>query len=211
MDLTGHRYGRLTVVSYEGMTPSRNKLWRCRCDCGGESIAQLGNLRNGTTQSCGCLHSEVTRQINSRHGLSKTPEYQAWRAIQDRCYNANLPVYKNYGARGITVCQRWRDSLAAFIKDMGPRPSRRHSIDRIDNDGNYEPGNCRWATALQQARNRRACVRLTHNGRTMSPAEWAAVTGLNYGTIMSRVEHGWPTERVLAPLTRHARYPRVRR
>jgi hypothetical protein len=126
----------------------------------------------------------------------KTPEYRAWSAMKLRCANPNNEQYHNYGGRGITVCDRWRQSFAAFLVDMGPRPSPRHSIDRIDNNGNYEPGNCRWATSREQNRNRRNNIVLTHDGRTMCLADWARELGVPRGTLLARYRDGQPPDRI---------------
>lgn len=131
------------------------------------------------------------------HGMTKAPEYAALRNAVDRCHNSRHRAYRNYGARGITVCERWRGSFAAFFADMGPRPSPRHSLDRIDNDGNYEPGNCRWATRSEQGNNRAVCRRLVINGRDMTVTEWAAESGVDRSTIYQRLKNGWDAHRAV--------------
>lgn len=158
--LTGLRFGRLVVVSLAASAKAGTKrTWKCRCDCGGESVVRSDALTTGNTQSCGCLVQEHMSKIgktNATHRLSRTPEYQSWSRMIHRCYFPQDKGFKYWGGLGVTVCERWRDSFEAFLADMGPKPSLRHSIDRYpDNCGNYEPDNCRWATPLQQRHNRR--------------------------------------------------------
>jgi len=149
LDLTGQRFGRLVAIDWKSGGATTGRIWRCRCDCGNETDVRRRDLKTGNTGSCGCLH----RTINGEFG---SPEYLSWRSMKARCGNPNATGFKNYGARGITFCERWRD-FNAFLADMGRRPSPRHSLDRWpDADGNYEPTNCRWATALEQRHNRRA-------------------------------------------------------
>ena len=163
IDLTGRRFGKLVVVAKASpyIHPSTGKnrtTWKAQCDCGRETIAHASNLLRGLTQSCGCGRAEaVKRGLRFRHGQAKpmTTEYRCWASIIHRCTNSNATAYPKYGARGIKVCKQWRDSFEAFFADMGRKPSSKHSIDRINNDGDYEPGNCRWATSSQQALNKR--------------------------------------------------------
>jgi hypothetical protein len=161
-DLTSQRFGRLVVLREAGRDVHGCAVWLCRCDCGGpEKRVRAPNLKSGRTRSCGCLLSEARRsgRQNLRHGRSKTTEYIIWLGMRARCYNVKGRPFKWYGGRGITVCERWRYSFENFFADMGPRPSPEHSIDRIDNDGNYEPGNCRWALWSVQVQNRPASYR----------------------------------------------------
>jgi hypothetical protein len=161
--MVGLRFGRIIVVSEVEPTtdPDGRKCRRflIRCDCGGEKIVTRQNLRSGDTQSCGCLFEEHNRRRKwSTHGESqtgRTAEYRAWTSMKSRCINERHSKFQDYGGRGISVCQQWTNSYERFLADMGRKPTPAHSIDRIDNDGNYEPGNCRWATAKQQVDNRR--------------------------------------------------------
>lgn len=150
VDITGKLINRLTIVSCAGMKPVR---WLCRCDCGNELIVKTGYLNSGNTKSCGCLNRDAARSRVLRHGKHGTSEYNIWQQMRYRCGNSNHPHYRNYGGRGIRVCDRWQ-SFDSFYADMGPRPLGL-SLDRIDNDGNYELTNCRWATRSQQNKNQR--------------------------------------------------------
>lgn len=157
IDLTGQRFGRLTVVTQAKALPSGRARWECRCDCGGSGAYQSDYLRNGRTRSCGCLRAEMVARRNrdeAPHGKHGSGVYKTWRAMIGRCEHPGNASFVRYGARGITVCDRWRQSFPDFYADMGDRPEGR-SLDRIDNDKGYEPGNCRWATTAEQMRNRR--------------------------------------------------------
>ncbi len=158
LDLSGQRFTRLLVVAKADPIGGRT-AWHCVCDCGAPVTTLTDRLTRGQTKSCGCWSADKARTrcstLNLRHGMKGTPEYDAWSNMLDRCRRVASAAFWFYGGRGITVCQAWRDSFEAFYDHIGPRPSSKHSLDRIDNDGNYEPGNVRWATMTQQNSNKR--------------------------------------------------------
>jgi hypothetical protein len=149
--LTGQVFGRLVVQSYQGKDQLNRSLWQCKCFCGNYKTAVGVEIVRGNTRSCGCLFREGN---SSKHKLRYHPLYSTWCSIKSRCLNTNSQRYRDYGGRGIKICDRWMDSFEDFLKDVGERPEGR-SLDRVDNDGDYEPGNVRWATAYEQANNRR--------------------------------------------------------
>jgi len=193
VNITGNRYGRWTVLSYIGKNKKRH-VWLCRCDCGKEKVIYSGHLKNGATKSCGCLHKEII----STHKQTKTKEYRAWATIKRKCLNSKDKRYPDYGGRGITVCDRWLNSFENFIEDMGMKPTPIHSIDRINNNGNYEPSNCRWATPKEQARNTRFNRTIEYKGDTMCISEIAEKYGMSHLTLRSRLSSGWSVERALS-------------
>jgi len=205
IDLTGQKFGRLTVL-YRGPNANGGRAqWVCMCDCGNLHTTQSYCLRRGYSRSCGCHRRQLVSEANSTHGMRNTPEYRAWQGMKRRCYNPNVVSYPRYGGRGIKVCDRWCNSFEAFYEDMGPRLSPSHSLDRIDNDGDYEPGNVRWTTPIEQARNTCRNHLITFNGDTLTLAEWSERTGIDAGTILARLDqYGWSVEQALTtPVDAH--------
>lgn len=204
--VVGSQFGRLVALSEMPPRPNpsggKSRMILCRCVCGAELPVILSNLRRGNTLSCGCLHRERSSQSSYRHGHSKagvtSGTYTAWVNMRERCRNENVDSFKSHGGRGIAVCDRWIDSFENFLSDMGERPSQNHSLDRIDNDGHYDPSNCRWATSTEQARNKRSNALLTYNNMTKTLVEWSEISGVKPYTLRARiVRWGWPIEKAL--------------
>lgn len=207
-NITGKKFGKLTAIRLaSSSSKDGHARWHCDCDCGGKSIVNSNNLRTGNTKSCGCMQIKSGKNNSCfKDGRSHMREYYLWFEIRSRCLNKNSKSYKNYGGRGISICSRW-ESFENFIADMGKRPTPDHSIDRIDNDGDYEPDNCRWATRRQQANNKRSNVNLTMNGETKTIAQWVRKTGFDHSTIRRRIKMGWPVEKILThPVRKHRKY-----
>lgn len=202
-DWTGRRFGMWTVLALHSRTVRGCKKWLCQCDCGKVKPVHSTSLPNGASRSCGCDRDVKTIIRSTKHGaasrLNKSPEYSSWREMMDRCFNLNEPCYEHYGGRGITVCERWRIA-ANFLADMPPRPMH-HSIGRIDNNGNYEPGNVRWETDLQQARNKSTNRVIEFQGVTMCMSAWAERYGINQNMLRRRLKRGWPIETALTSPT----------
>jgi hypothetical protein len=202
-DLTGQRYGRLTVVA-QAPKQHNTTYWLCECDCGATCAAGGRDLRKGRTKSCGCY--EADRKVT--HGLSKAPIYRVWIGMRQRCENPKTIGYKNYGGRGIKVCKRWH-TFENFVADMGHRP-KGYTLDRINNDKGYSPENCRWATRRQQHYNYRGNQVVEFNGQRHPLKEWARILGVDYDMLRHRiVRAGWPVDLAFnTPATGKVRYAR---
>lgn len=199
-DLAGHKYGQWTVLQYAGIAPnSRKAAWLCECTCGTRRNITSSNLKSAL--SCGCGRREKTILRNTTHGRARSPEHTTWCAMKSRCYNQNEPGYVDYGGRGISVCDRWKDSFASFLSDMGLKPFPEASIGRIDNDGNYEPNNCRWETHGQQARNTRRTRRIAIGNDSKCFSDWAKEAGVTPSTFSNRVDANWSADDLLLPPT----------
>lgn len=196
----GSVYGRLTITDCPSYCPSA-ELVTCLCECGNKKSVPFGNLIQGLVKSCGCLRKEsianVGRTINKKHGMALTDVYHIWSSMKARCLNKNSISFPNYGGRGIKVCKEWELSFEAFYRDMGPRPSKNHEIDRIDPNGNYDPNNCRWIDGISQQNNRRNNKEITFQGRTMTIAEWAREKGWGRMKLWQRLKKGWSVEKAL--------------
>lgn len=198
-DLTGQRFNRLTVIAldgiYESPSGTRRAAWICQCDCSKVTVVRTINLTSGEVKSCGCLRNETTIKRNFKHGLTNSPEYTTWQNMISRCYDKKNPSFKYYGQRGIRVCERWHD-FVHFLTDMGRKPSPIYTIERINNDGNYEPTNCKWATQKEQSINKSNTLIVTFNNQTKSLIEWSEIININYKVLKDRLcEYGWTVER----------------
>ncbi len=181
----GARFGRLIVLSASGLTRWKERLWTCACDCGLTAVVQGKNLRKGT-MSCGCLGPILASALRTKHGKRRSREYSSWRSMRDRCLRITSKDYPSYGGRGITICEKW-DSFEQFLVDMGPRPDGL-TLERLDVNGNYEPGNCAWATPREQQRNRRMVVMVQSGGEQLRMTEIAERSGISYGAAYQRAK-----------------------
>lgn len=203
IDATGAKFGRLHVLRQEKdrITKAGNKRtrWACLCECGQSVVVDIAKLRNGHTQSCGCLHRERAGASMRTHGQRHTRAYNSWAGMKDRCLNVNSHKYHLYGARGISVDDRWRHSFEDFLADMG-QPPLGHTLERNNPNGPYSKDNCRWATPLEQANNLRTVRRLTHSGVTQTITQWATQFGVKRDIIKLRLKRGWTFDEVVNDL-----------
>lgn len=204
IDIIGNQYGRWTVVRFYDSDINRTQYYECRCECGVIKTVARNSIVRGLSTSCGCRRSEVTTTRNFRHGsntrFERTGEYSVWAGMISRCQNKKCKAFKNYGGRGIFVCQAWKgiNGFATFIKDMGTRPTDLHTIERKNNDGPYSKVNCKWATRKEQSRNKRTTVLFTFQGQSLTLTDWAEKTGINLSKLSKRYYvYGWDIHRVL--------------
>jgi hypothetical protein len=199
IDITGKRYGRLVVLSYS----HSNKgfaIWNCQCDCGNTKIIYGASLKKGLTISCGCYRSEVSKSTATHGEARKTKEYRAWSGMISRCNTKSDHRYNQYGGRGIKVCDRWRHSYENFLADMGRAPSKRHSIDRINVNGDYHPDNCRWSLPIIQSNNTTKNVLIEFKGQRNTIANWARQLSVNYKWLHKQLKYKNRTLNEIFPL-----------
>lgn len=185
-------FGRLTVLSYAGLDKFKKKMWLCRCECGAETAVNGARMRSGHTRSCGCLHMETVKRGRRVHGMTRSRAHSSWVQMHQRCSNPNHKNYDRYGKRGITVCARWND-FEQFLSDMG-QPPEGMTIDRKDNNGNYDPENCRWATRKEQSRNTSRNLLITAFGKTQCVSEWVEQFPVSTAALLDRIHRGWEPE-----------------
>lgn len=201
LDITGQRFGRLTALKRLYSANNGVSYWLCKCDCGNEVVRGLGSLRTNRNHSCGCWIKEGN--MCRRHSACKTITYRSWSSIKARCKDKTDSHYADYGGRGIKVCDRWlgKHGFENFLADMGERPGKEYSIDRIDVNGNYEPSNCRWATAETQANNKRSNIYIEHNGERHSICDWSRSFGVDAKRARKRYYRGLSFERIFEKST----------
>lgn len=199
VDISGVRYGRVVVLSRASNNRHGRTQWLCRCDCGVEKVIASAELRAGKTISCGCWVAERFDESRRVHGMSHTQEYAIYRGMIARCENPNVKAYDRYGGRGICVASSWRNDFLAFLRDLGPRPSPDHSLERLDPDGNYEPGNVVWSTNLAQANNKRKTRYVTYRGAEMPLCDAVRLAGsvIHREAAWVRIRSGWSVERAV--------------
>ena len=198
----GSRFNRLTVLALAGLPDHPQSLLLCGCDCGTSKIMKARDVVHGRAKSCGCLQRESAQRVvrdvhekNRKHGLCDSDTYNSWQSMIERCRNERNDRFASYGGRGITVCVRWMD-FRNFLSDMGERPKGR-TLDRKDNDGNYEPDNCRWATPKQQQRNARRTTFVDYHGKRRVFRDLCEQLGIDHSTVAARIRRGWPIQKAL--------------
>lgn len=210
IDLTGQVFTRLTVIKLSENRNNSGKLcWDCVCICGTHITVSSNALRRGNTKSCGCLCKDMFNKVITKHGMQKYPEYQILQTMKQRCSNPNHKSYKDYGGRGIFVCDEWKNSFHSFYSHIGKRPTSKHSIDRIENSNGYVPGNVRWTTKIVQANNQRNNHFLTFNGQTLTYAQWEKITNIKSTVICKRIIRGWGVEKTLTTPVKNNGYSKI--
>lgn len=202
LDLTNQKFNRLTVLG-KSDKKGEKVMWKCQCDCGNIIYVATCNLRGNKFKSCGCLKNEKLIQRSTKHNKCHTRLYLIWKAMKQRCYNQNNKEYNCYGGRGITICDEWKNDFKSFY-DWSIQNGYKENlfIDRINNDSNYEPSNCRWADRKTQNNNTRHNHLITYDGKTLTLSQWAELYNLSYGCLKSRIKNGWSIEKALTTPTR---------
>lgn len=197
-NLINQKFERLTVIERAENTKQGSCQWKCQCECGEIIKVRASALKGGKSKSCGCLSKDKSKELHSTHGLSKHPLYKTWQAIKDRCYNEKNQFYEKYGEKGIIMCDEWKNSFETFYKDIGEKPSNKHSLDRIDVNKGYSKENCRWATIKEQNLNKTNTMKLSFNGETKTLYEWAKLLNIKPYTLYKRIyNQKWSTEEAL--------------
>lgn len=208
-DKTGIRFGRWTVVKFAGRNKHNQILWFCRCDCGNYSEVTAGALSSGTSKSCGCFRKEEAYKATVIHGCSEHPLYRTWVAMVHRCCGPTNKDYASYGGRGITVFDGWKENPHEFINYVSSLPNcgvKGYTLDRLNNDGNYEPGNVKWSTHLEQGSNKRSCQNFTYLGITQCLSAWARDFGMTRRALSKRLKRGWSIGEALTMPVRSQTY-----
>lgn len=199
-DLTGRKFGKLTVVKLNKIDKGK-VYWECKCDCGNQTIVLRSSLTSQNTKSCGCLHKKLAKYKNYSHGMSQKRIYKIWSGMKQRCNNPKASNFKNYGGRGIKVCMDWRNDFMNFYNwAISNGYDENLTIDRIDVNGDYKPTNCRWISRAEQTRNERSNIRITIKGETKLLTEWARAFNIDRRTISKRIQLGWKSEELLMPV-----------
>lgn len=200
IDLSGKRFGRWVVLCYSHKSPTDQAYWSCVCDCGTKRSVKSASLVSGASSSCGCYHKERV----TIHGMTRTRTFKSWDSMKQRCTNPKSPDYHKYGGRGIKICDRWLHNFDNFIEDMGERPKGR-TLDRIDNNKNYEKSNCRWATSDEQLSNRRNTIKIEYYGCLLTIKELSEVTGIEEKLIRDRHRAGWSVKKIVSTPNRKSK------
>jgi len=201
LDLSGKKFGKLTVIEKSGKNNNGCILWKCQCDCGNITILSGSRINLGKVKSCGCFTGESAKKRNSTHGMTKTRTYRIWQCMKSRCYYEKDQAYQHYHGRGITICDRWLNSFENFLEDMGKAP-KGLTLDRINNDKGYSKENCRWATYEEQNKNRSGNKFLTFNDKTKCISDWAKEIGITKTSLGKRLKDGWSIEKSLTKKSR---------
>lgn len=198
LNLTGKRFGRLLIIAPASSVKGMSK-WCGLCDCGSTGVYYSKLLKRGDTKSCGCLRKELTKKYKTKHGKSGSATFNVWVHMKSRCLCKTNHKYKNYGGRGITICERWM-IFENFLEDMGEKPLGK-TIDRIDNNKGYCKSNCRWATPSEQANNKTTTIRIKYKGRTLSLKQWSLELNIAYGTLMRRYKKNYSVNKLLTSIS----------